>query len=218
MSNAKFTVKKFVVGPIDVNCYILKDKESAEAIIIDPGDEGEMILDFIQKSDMKVKYIVNTHGHFDHIGADDVLRDALGAEVVIHEADAGMLTDAMGNLSAAFTGGTGFTLKPADKKLKDGDVITFGDCSLEVISTPGHTVGGICLYDGDSMLFSGDTLFQSSVGRTDLPGGNNREILKSVRERLSKISDNAEVYPGHGPSTDMDYERKTNPYLRKRSF
>lgn len=206
-----FSIKSFQVGPIEVNCYILKDNASNAGLVIDPGDEAEIILHYIRENNIDVKLIVNTHGHFDHIGANDKLRKALGVELAIHEADASMLTSARENLSAFM--GVNAEFKSADKLLKDGDKISFGGCTLKVIHTPGHTLGGICLYDGEKTLFSGDTLFAGSVGRTDFPNGSHSEIVKSVKERLVDVKDDVTVLPGHGPSTQMGYERRTNPYF-----
>lgn len=209
--SATFSIKTVLAGPIDVNCYILKDNNTGAGLVIDPGGNPERILPYIESNNIDVKEIVLTHGHWDHIGAVDELRKALGAKVAIHKADASKLTNPNGNLSA-FMGVMG-SEGAADIMLNDGDVITFGESKLTVIHTPGHTEGGVCLYDGDGVLFSGDTLFYGSIGRTDFPGGSMKEIINSIRNGLSVVADKAAVYPGHGPSSVMGWERENNPYL-----
>lgn len=206
-----FSIKIIQVGPIDVNCYILKDDNSSAGLVIDPGGNPERIMPYIVENGIDVKMIVNTHGHWDHIGAVDELRELLEVKLAIHRQDADMLTSARGNLSA-FMGANG-VMKPAEVLLENGDIIEFGSCKLKVIHTPGHTVGGICLYDGEDVLFSGDTLFYGSVGRTDFPGGSMQELIKSIRNSLAEVADSAVVYPGHGPATNMGEERRSNPYL-----
>jgi len=206
-----FSVETLVVGPLEENCYVLRDGQTAEGIIIDPGDNGQEILAYVRDTGLKVKLLVNTHGHWDHIGAVDFLRDELGVELAIHEEDAAMLTASREEMAAysVFAG----QKRPAEILLTDGDTVSFGSSRLEVIHTPGHTRGGICLYGGDC-LFSGDTLFAGSVGRTDLPGGDYPGILHSVNVSLQPIPDEAVVYPGHGPATTMGRERRCNPYLQ----
>ena len=207
-----FSVDTLVVGPIEENCYVLKDEETNEGVIIDAGDNGQEILAYVKDNGIDVKLLVNTHGHWDHIGAADVLRDALGAQLAIHREDAPMLTASEEEMAvySVFVG----KKKPAEILLEDGDVINFGKSSLKVIHTPGHTKGGICLYGG-GCLFSGDTLFASSVGRTDLPGGDYHEILHSVNVALAQVADETKVYPGHGPASRMGRERRCNPYLQQ---
>lgn len=208
-----FSVETLVVGPIEENCYVLKDDASNHGLIIDPGDNGQEILAYIWDNGIKVDLIVNTHGHWDHIGAVDFLRDELKVKLAIHADDASMLTASKEEMAAysIFAGGK----RPAEILLKDGDTIELGDNSLQVLHTPGHTKGGICLYGG-GCLFSGDTLFAGSVGRTDLPGGDYRAILDSVRNKLKIVDDSTKVYPGHGPATSMGRERRCNPYLQER--
>lgn len=205
-----FSVKTFVVGPVGTNCYVLKDNASNEGIVIDPGDDPQKILSYIGGENIDIKLLVLTHGHFDHIGAVEELRNSLKVPVAVHAADAPMITDGRLNLSA-FVGGLVET-QPADIILHEGDNISFGKCSLRVISTPGHTNGGICLHGGGA-LFSGDTLFAGSVGRTDFPDGSLEEIIKSVKTRLGRVEDMAKVFPGHGPATSMGVERESNPYF-----
>ncbi len=207
-----FSVETLVVGPIEENCYVLRDDDTDAGIIIDPGDNGQEILAYVRDNGIKVKLIVNTHGHWDHIGAVDFLRDELAVGLAIHADDASMLTATREEMAAysVFAGGK----RPAEILLKDGDTISFGNSSLKVIHTPGHTRGGICLYGG-GCLFSGDTLFAGSVGRTDFPGGDYRAILHSVNIQLEQVGDETRVFPGHGPATRMGRERRCNPYLQK---
>ena len=207
-----FSVKTLVVGPIEENCYVLKDDATGEGVIIDAGDDGEKILDYVKDAQIDVKLLINTHGHWDHIGAIDYLQDELKVPFAIHADDASMLDDSAENLSKYMH--TAGKKRPAEIILKDGDVVNFGKSSLRVIHTPGHTKGGVCFYGG-GCLFSGDTLFAREVGRTDLPGGSYEELMYSVNYRLQAVADAAKVYPGHGPASDMATERKYNPYIVK---
>ena len=205
-----FSVKSFEVGPVAANCYILKDNNSSAGMVIDPGGNPSKLLSAIKEMGVEVKLIALTHGHFDHIGGLKEVKQALNVPVAIHEEDGDMLTDARKNLSA-FVGVPG-EMEEADVLLKDGDNISFGGCSLKVIHTPGHTPGGVCFYGGGA-LFSGDTLFAGSVGRTDFPGSSTEAILDSIRNRLTKVSDATKVFPGHGPASTMGIERETNPFF-----
>ena len=208
---SSFSIKSVVVGPVDVNCYVLKDKATGKGAVIDPGGHVERIMSLIKDMKADIAEIIITHGHFDHIGALDELRNAVGCGASIHELDAEMLLKSRKNLSIFM--GTDASFRPAERLLKDGDVIRFGGSFLKVIHTPGHTAGGICLYDGDKVLFSGDTLFAGSVGRSDFPGGDHYQLIESVVKALAEVKDETVVYPGHGPETGMGYERKTNPFL-----
>ena len=201
-------IKTLIVGPIQENCYIASDPHSLEAVVIDPGDEADMIMDYIREKGLQVKYILLTHGHHDHIGAVAEVKEATNALVAIHADDQTMLTDAGKNLGDII-------LSPADMILHNNDVISFGSYHLRVIYTPGHTRGGCCYYEAaEKVCFTGDTLFKGTVGRTDLYGGDYGAILVSVRERLAIVTDGCAIYPGHGPSSTMAYERKVNPYVR----
>jgi hydroxyacylglutathione hydrolase len=192
------------------NCYILGCKETHEASVIDPGDEAERILLKLAGLKLKVKYIINTHGHFDHVGANKKMKEATGADILIHALDAPML----GSLAQA---AASFGLKsenspPPDKTVDDGDIITFGKISLKVIHTPGHSPGGISLYT-NGCLFVGDTLFQGSIGRTDLPGGNFNTLKSSIHNKLFPLDDNIRVLTGHGPETSIGKEKRYNPFV-----
>lgn len=204
-------VKALLVGPLATNCYIAYCEETLEAIIIDPGGDANRILDYVSKENLEVKFIVNTHGHADHVSADDELRKTLKAHLLIHRADLEMLENPDLNLSA-FMNETVKVSRP-DRLLEDGDIVNFGMVRLKVIHTPGHTPGSICLLGEDS-LFTGDTLFAGSVGRTDIPGGSFRQLIHSLKFRIMPLPDGLKVYPGHGPETVLGFEKRANHYLR----
>ena len=206
----ELSIRIYTVMPFDENCYIVSD-ETGEGVVIDPGGDGEAILAHIRKENIDVKAVLDTHGHCDHIGANDVIRDATGAPLYIHEADAPMLTDMKLNL-AAFMGFRAQS-RPAEHLLAEGDVIRFGTSALRVLHTPGHTAGGVC-FVGDGVVFTGDTLFADSVGRTDFPGGSSRTLIKSIKEKLFALADDCKAYPGHGPATNIGWEKQHNPFLR----
>lgn len=200
----------FPVGMLGANCYLLGDKESREALVVDPGGDVPRILQELNKQGLKLKYIINTHGHYDHVAGNDQLREATGAEVLIHSLDAEMLTSSRGNLSLLM--GFNLALKPADRTLAEGDILRLGEIELKVLHTPGHTPGGICL-QGAGFVIVGDTLFAGSIGRTDFPGGSYTQLLQSIRNRLLTLPDETEVYCGHGPQTTIGEEKVSNPFL-----
>lgn len=201
-------IEQLVVGDLGVNCYIVSCEKTKEAVVIDPGDYAKSILDKIEN--LNIVAIINTHGHADHIGANQKIKDATHADIMIHCNDAQMLLDPRLNLSVFL--GEGIESYPADRILNSGDTINVGDIVLKVIHTPGHTKGGICLYT-DGILFSGDTLFAESIGRTDFPGGSMQELIHSVTEKLLTLPDDTRVLPGHGPSTTIGWERMHNQFL-----
>lgn len=203
-------VKKIVVGPLEVNCFIVAEAAGREAIVIDPGDEPDMILDFIREEKLHVRHLVCTHGHFDHVGALPELKAAIKkAEVVIHRDEVPVYERA-----ADLAKHWGFQLDPLprpDRLVSEGDTVTIGKISLRVLHTPGHSPGGISLL-ADGVVFTGDALFAGSVGRTDLPGGNHPVLLKSLA-RLATLPGETVVHPGHGESTTIAREKRSNPYL-----
>ncbi len=203
-------IKTLVVGPIDVNCHILWDADTKEAIVVDPGGHPERILAEIKKDGLTVKAVVNTHGHSDHIGANDDICEATGAKLMIHKDDSPMLGDPRANLSAYM--GLKITSRPADEYLADGDEVKFGNITMKVLHTPGHSAGGICLY-GAGALISGDTLFYGSIGRTDFPGGSLTTLVSGIKEKLLSLPDDTRVFTGHGPGTTIGDEKMINPYL-----
>jgi len=200
----------FEVGPIAANCYIIGCEKTAWGAVVDPGAEGGRILKRLESLNLKCKYIILTHGHVDHIGALKEVREATGAEVIIHKDDAGMLTSPAQNLSLFM--GTMLKFDAADRLLEDGDKIQVGNLTLEVIHTPGHTPGGICLKLGNDLI-TGDTLFAGSVGRSDFPGGDHNVLINSIKSKLLIYPDDTNVYPGHGPASTIGQEKKTNPFF-----
>ncbi len=198
------------VGYTQANCYILAKDKNCQAVIIDPGDEEGRIKKLLKKYNLTAGLIINTHGHIDHIGCDD----KFGLPVYIHTDDKALLDDAGLNLSAVFT--APFIVKTEVKILKDKDKIELDGIRLEVIHVPGHTPGGIALLmksPKDNIVFTGDTLFYHSIGRTDFPGGSTRLIIKSIKEGLLTLPDETVIYPGHGPLSSIAEEKKNNRYL-----
>ncbi|MGB2630606.1 MAG: MBL fold metallo-hydrolase [Candidatus Omnitrophota bacterium] len=184
-------IKRFVVGPLGTNCYVVHGKDSREGLLIDPGACDPGIAAYIRDNKINVQYILNTHGHPDHVAGNL----GFGFPILIHELDESYIRP----------------IKPA-WFLRDGDVITLGGIKLEIIHTPGHTPGSVSVRSGD-ILFSGDTLFLEGVGRTDLPGGDHAALLKSVKEKLMVLPDSVRVFPGHGPETTIGHEKENNPFL-----
>ena len=205
---------RLIVGPLQVNCYILADEKTKEAVVIDPGDDAQDLLNIIRSKDLKVKYIVNTHAHFDHVGANRDLQEATGAEILLHEADASLLNASTDQ--AVMFGMKAPSSPPADRYLKHGDLVTAGEVSLKVLHAPGHSSGGICLLE-DGIVFSGDALFAGSIGRTDLPGGDLMTLIDSIKSNLLTLPDDTRVFPGHGPDTTIGAEKKENPFLNQES-
>lgn len=199
------------VGPMGANCYIMGCEKTKIGAIIDPGGEAKRILAKVTELGLKVEYIILTHGHIDHIMALGEIKEATSAKIVIHKSDGPMLTDGRKNLSSFMGGNMAFPA--ADMNVKEGDSIQLGEVELKVLHTPGHTPGGICIV-ADGLLVSGDTLFECSVGRSDFPGGSHSTLINSINTKLMMYPDETVVYPGHGPSTTIGYERKNNPFLR----
>ncbi len=204
-------LQKLCVGELSTNCYILGDEKTNEGVVIDPGGDFDLIDENIEKLNLKIKYIILTHGHIDHIKALVPLKKKTKAKVLIHKEDLPILSDPIYNLSQ-FTGEDSSFSEP-DLLLKDGDTIEFGKVKLLVLHTPGHTPGSISLYT-DNLLFTGDTLFCEGMGRTDLPGSSQEKLLNSVKQKLFTKPDDTEVFPGHGPSTTIGWEKKNNPWIK----
>lgn len=200
----------FGVGPMDANCYIIGCEEKRVAAVVDPGAEGKRILARLEELKLKCRYIILTHGHVDHIGALNEVREATGAEVLMHKNDAAMLTNPAHNLSLFM--GSPVKCKQADRFLGDGEQLKVGQVNLQIFHTPGHTPGGICIQAGNSLI-TGDTLFAGSVGRSDFPGGNHNVMIESIKTKLLQYPDETKVYPGHGPASTIGLEKKHNPFL-----
>lgn len=190
-------VKRFTVGWLSTNCYVVGCEETREAAVIDPGmdseREAEPILDFIKQNSLHIKYIINTHGHPDHVAGNAIIKKATGAPILIHESNSENVQ--------------------ADTKLHDGNILQVGTLKLVVLHTPGHTPDGISLL-GENLVFTGDALFAGSVGRTDFLGGSYEELMRSIKTKLLAIPDSFKVYSGHGPSTTIGDEKKYNPFLQ----
>ena len=199
-------IKTIVAGMMEANCYIVGDESTKEVFVIDPGGDYKKIKKSVDSGGLKVKAVINTHGHGDHIGADS----EFGVPIWIHSLDADFLQDPSKNLSGMF----GFLLrtKKAERLLEEGNRLSIGKHILEVIHTPGHTPGSICL-KGDGVVFTGDTLFCEGVGRTDFDYGSEEDIMRSIKEKLLTLDDSYVVYPGHGPDSTIGHERNNNPQI-----
>jgi len=203
-------IEVVLVGHLEVNCYVLAAKEGLRAIIIDPGGEDRKIKKVLDRHQLKPGIVVNTHGHIDHIGCDD----KFGAPVYIHTDDAALLKDAGLNMSEFLN--IPFTVNSKINTLQDKDKIELDGVELEVIHVPGHTPGGIALLlkaPKDKILFSGDSLFCRSIGRTDFPGADGGLLIQGIKEKLFILPDDTVVYPGHGPSSTIGEEKRENPFL-----
>ena len=206
---AKLIIEKLEVGPIMANCFIVGCEETRQAAVIDPGDEADRILYKLAGHKLTVTSIINTHGHFDHVSANRELKNATGAELIIHAADAPMLTS-LSEMAAAF-GLSCDNSPPPDRTVDEGDTIAFGSIEMKVLHTPGHSPGGISLVCGDK-VFVGDTLFAGSIGRTDFPGGDFDTLISAIRTKLFPLGDEVMVLCGHGPETTIGREKRTNPF------
>jgi hydroxyacylglutathione hydrolase len=206
-------IETFPVGPLQCNCTILGDEQAGEAIVIDPGDEISRIQRRLTELGLKLKQILVTHAHIDHVGGALKLKRLTGAPILMNENDISLLK--MMDMQAGWLGIATPETAPPDDLLIDGLKVGLVSCPAEVIHTPGHTQGSVCLHFIPlKLLVAGDTLFAGSIGRTDLPGGNYNQIINSIESRLLPLPDETKVLPGHGPATTIGAERKTNPFLR----
>ena len=209
-------VETFPVGMLQCNCTVLGDPVSKEAIVVDPGDDLEMVRTALARHGLVCKAILNTHTHIDHVGANDGLKEATGARLMLHEADLPLYDNLKGQSS--WMGG--MIPAPArakvDEHVHQGDRVGFGALSVTVLHTPGHTPGSLCFHVGGEtpLVLSGDTLFAGSIGRTDLWGGDFDQEIASIKSRLLVLDDGSRVIPGHGPETTIGRERRQNPFLR----
>lgn len=208
-------IDTFMLGAYETNCYILRESETAkDCLIIDVGLEPGRFIDFFRSEKLNPVAIVLTHGHIDHIAGVTVLRTEFpDIKVYVHKLDADMLTEAHRNLSAML--GAAFSTEPADLIIEEKSVIEDAGIKLEVLHTPGHTPGGVCLYSKDEgVVFTDDALFADSVGRTDFPGGSMAQLVKGIKEKLLILPDDTIVYPGHGPATTIGREKADNQFLQ----
>jgi glyoxylase-like metal-dependent hydrolase (beta-lactamase superfamily II) len=200
------------VGPLHCNCSVIGDETSREAIVIDPGDDIEDVLALVRKHHFQVKQIVVTHAHIDHVGGAMKLRTATGAPILLNQNDYALLK--MLDVQAAWVGMATPEKVQIDQNLADADTVKAGSLAAQVLHTPGHTEGSVCLYfPAEKKLIAGDTLFAGSIGRTDLPGGSYEKILHSLHQRVLALPDETIVVPGHGPLTTIGEERESNPFL-----
>ncbi len=206
----KITVEKLVLGDLATNTYIVTDTESGECAVVDPAVESASLLTNLENKN--VKYILLTHGHFDHIGGANAVKSKTGAQVVIHKKEEPFLSQSSLNLFVD----NEIKAISADILTNDGTEIPFGDGAIRVLHTPGHTIGGVCyIFENDRVIFSGDTLFNLTAGRTDLPTGNPREELMSLA-KIAALEGDYAVYPGHEASTTLNFERENNRYMKTR--
>ncbi|UCD93458.1 MAG: MBL fold metallo-hydrolase [Candidatus Zixiibacteriota bacterium] len=207
-------IERVVVSPFETNCY-LAGTEGGAGVIIDPGDEDELILERLDRLDFAPKAILLTHGHADHIAAVKPIKAKLNIPLYIGRGDEEMLSSTSANISAFF--GFEITCPAADHVVNDGDILSFGSLKFTVIATPGHSRGGICFF-AEKYLFCGDTLFFGSVGRTELPGGDYQLLLDSIEKNILTLPEDVICYPGHGPATTVGEEKRGNPFLTGRRF
>lgn len=198
-------------GMFESNCYVLWDNK--EGVVIDPGADKDRILNVLDKNSISLKYIILTHAHIDHMCSLDIIREKKNGHVVVHQDDAPALSDPLFNGSSFFSGEKRTFNKP-EVKVSGGETLEAGNMDMKIIHTPGHSPGCICI-QAENCVFTGDTLFKGSIGRTDLGNGSFEDIINSIKSKLMVMDDDMIVYPGHGPSTTIGYERMYNPYIRK---
>lgn len=198
------------VGRIQCNCYIVGCEKTKEGVVIDPGGDADLVAEVVKKHNLTIKYFICTHAHFDHVEGIKDLLTYIKAPILLHEEDSALYENLPGQAQMF-----GLKAEPAptsNRYLKDGDVIEFGELTMKVFHTPGHSPGSISL-QVDNVVFTGDTIFAGSIGRTDLPGGSMEKLITSAREKILSLGDNVKLYPGHGPATTVGYEKKYNPFL-----
>lgn len=200
--------KRLIVSAFESNCYIVADENSKEGMIIDPGDNADLILRTVNDLGLNIKYIFITHNHVDHVAAAAEVKKETGAQILMHEEE-----DEKDSIIARMFGLNNPAPFTADQKLRGWEVIKVGSLKFDVMHTPGHTKGGMCLI-GEGICFTGDTLFKESIGRADFPGGDYEKLIESIKQRLMIFPDEIEVYPGHGPETTIGAERRSNPFLK----
>ncbi|MEI6702430.1 MAG: MBL fold metallo-hydrolase [Deltaproteobacteria bacterium] len=204
--------EELAVGPLSVNCFVLGCEASRDGIVVDPGGDLKLIEQAVRRHGLKISTIINTHGHFDHVGGNCGAVTSFGARLLIHQDDAYLL----GKIAevAGMYGMAGENSPEPDEFLRNGMEIAFGGYVLKVLHTPGHTKGGCCLYiERENLIITGDTLFADSIGRTDLQGGSHEQLLESIRTKLFTLPASVIAYPGHGPKTTIGHEKTCNPYF-----
>jgi glyoxylase-like metal-dependent hydrolase (beta-lactamase superfamily II) len=206
-------IKTLTVGPIQANCFIVGCEDTRKAAVIDPGDEADRILMTLAEAKLTVDTIINTHGHFDHVGANKRMQAVTGAPILIHRLDAPMLSQLAAH--AAAWGMSADNSPAPDRTIDQGDTIVVGNLTFTVSHTPGHTPGGVSLVT-DKAVFTGDTLFSGSIGRTDFPGGDYATLIASIQKKLFALADDVTVYPGHMGNTTIGQEKRFNPFAALR--
>lgn len=205
-------IKMLPVGPLQTNCYVIGCQETLEGAVIDPGGDADLILEVVEDAGLTLKYVLNTHAHFDHTAGNADLIEVTGAELAIHPLDLPLLRERGG------AGLWGIPVKPSpppDFELAENQIVEVGQIKLRVLFTPGHTPGHVSFYEAEAgVVFDGDVLFRRGIGRTDLPGGNFGVLMQSIKEQLFRLPAETVVYPGHGPATTVGEEKWGNPWLR----
>lgn len=205
-------ISGLAVGPIQSNCYIIWDEATLKGAIVDPGGDPDSIKDSVEAAGCCVEWILLTHGHFDHVFYAGVIAEFYNAKVAIHPADVTLIGDSLGIAEMYYNMAEYVGIYP-ELLLADGDIITLGETSIYTMHTPGHSLGGVCFHSGD-VVFTGDTIFSGSVGRTDFTGGSMDELTSSIRTKLYVLEDSVVLYPGHGLETTVGVEKRTNPYIQ----
>lgn len=202
---------RLAVGPLSTNCYIIIEENKKKALIVDPGGNAEQIMEKIEELQVSVEAILLTHGHFDHMMAVDELREKYQVKVYLGKDDSELIKNPMENVSGMF--GKPMSTQ-ADELVQDGQILSLAGFEIKVLATPGHTKGGVCYYiEKEGAAFSGDTIFQTSVGRTDFPTGSGAALANSIREKIFTLPDDTQLFPGHGDSTVVSYEKKYNMFV-----
>ncbi|MFF3101842.1 MBL fold metallo-hydrolase [Viridibacillus arvi] len=206
-------IRTYTLGPVQTNCYIISNKKK-ECLVIDPSSEGERLVQQLRALNLRPLAILLTHAHFDHIGAVDAVRDAFKVPVYLHKAETDWLIDPMKNGSGRYAELPNITTRPADHVIDQQQKLTIGPFEFEIVHTPGHSPGSVSfIFKDEGFAIVGDTLFQGSVGRTDLVGGNEKLLLKSIHDKLLSLDENLIIYPGHGDATTVGTEMEQNPFL-----
>lgn len=206
-------LKRLVVGPIAANCYVIGDRGSRDGCIIDPGDDADKILAVVRETGLEIRFLIGTHGHFDHIAAVSALKKSLNCDFLLHEKDIPFVRQSQ---STAQQWGIRIDQVPEpDRLVNDGDKLSLGNLELEILHTPGHSPGGISIYvPGEKLVFTGDTLFQGSIGRTDFAMGSMEELVGSIKNRLYTLPDDTVAHTGHGESTTIGREKTGNMFVQ----